>query len=259
MKKNIQDKLSEIEKNHTIKILFAIESGSRAWGFPSIDSDYDVRFIYVRPLDEYLKINSKEDFIEFPINDELDFYGWDLKKFFKLLYASNASPFEWMQSPIFYSSETEFFEQIKECLPLYFCQQTTIHHYLGLTKKKLSVVQKEKVKVKSLFYILRSLLSAQFSLEKKEYPPIKLNQLLFLIKDEVILQEIDRLRLLKREKSESFVTSISSDLFTYLFNLYEELSKADKVKSKGSFDLNFLNTIYLKLINDANDRFFEKK
>lgn len=80
MKLKIIEKLKFIEQNHNIKILYAVESGSRGWGFASQDSDYDVRFIYIRPTDWYLSIEEKKDFIEFPINDLLDINGWDLKK-----------------------------------------------------------------------------------------------------------------------------------------------------------------------------------
>ena len=53
MRDRIMKKLDEIEKTEEVRILLAVESGSRAWGFASTDSDYDVRFIYFRPEDEY--------------------------------------------------------------------------------------------------------------------------------------------------------------------------------------------------------------
>lgn len=86
----IQKKLKEIEEEKEVKILFACESGSRAWGFPSPDSDYDVRFIYVRPIDWHLSLTAKKDTIDLPINNELDIGGWELKKACQLLKKSNA-------------------------------------------------------------------------------------------------------------------------------------------------------------------------
>ena len=85
----IQEKLHEIEKRENCRILLAVESGSRAWGFASPDSDYDVRFIYVRDKESYLKLNRPRDVIELPINDVLDINGWDIQKTLRLLYKSN--------------------------------------------------------------------------------------------------------------------------------------------------------------------------
>ncbi|WP_177766370.1 DNA polymerase beta superfamily protein [Flavobacterium sp. I3-2] len=259
MKTIIQNKIKELESEHHIKILFALESGSRAWGFSSTDSDYDVRFIYVRPLNEYLKIDSAEDFFDFPINNELDLNGWDLKKFFKLLYASNATTFEWMQSPIFYQKETFFYYVISDLLPKFYCQQTLMHHYLGLVKKRLDTLNAEEIKLKNLFYILRSLLSAKYCSVKNVYPPMEFKDLIFLIDDEKISMEIEKLRLIKAEVTESYITSISNELFLYITSLFEDLSKIDKTKTKGLFDVALLNTTYLKLLQDANDRFFKGK
>lgn len=89
MEELIQEKLHEIEKRENCRILLAVESGSRAWGFASPDSDYDVRFIYVRDKESYLKLNRPRDVIELPINDVLDINGWDVEKALKLLHKSN--------------------------------------------------------------------------------------------------------------------------------------------------------------------------
>lgn len=93
MREVILEKLMQIEKMENIKILHAVESGSRAWGFESPDSDYDVRFIYVRPEDFYLKLKKNRYVLEFPINDLLDINGWDLQKALRLLHSSNADAF----------------------------------------------------------------------------------------------------------------------------------------------------------------------
>lgn len=102
MKTRILNQLQEIEKTHQLRVLYACESGSRGWQFPSPDSDFDVRFIYVRSADFYLSVAEKQDHLGFPIDDELDIYGWDLKKVLQLTGKSNTTPFEWLQSPIVY-------------------------------------------------------------------------------------------------------------------------------------------------------------
>ena len=102
MEKLIVSKLHEIEQMEKVRILLAVESGSRAWGFASPDSDYDVRFIYIRDKEDYLRLNTMRDVIELPVDEVLDINGWDLQKTLRLLYKSNSTLFEWFSSPIVY-------------------------------------------------------------------------------------------------------------------------------------------------------------
>lgn len=76
----IGQRLDAVEATESVRLLMAVESGSRAWGFPSPDSDYDVRFIYVRPRDWYLSLVPGRDVIEHAIVDEIDLNGWDVRK-----------------------------------------------------------------------------------------------------------------------------------------------------------------------------------
>ena len=104
----INKKLKENEEKENIKILLAVESGSRAWGFASSDSDYDVRFIYVRNQKEYLRLNDIRDVIEWQLDETLDINGWDIKKALLLLKKSNPTLFEWWNSPIIYKKNDVF-------------------------------------------------------------------------------------------------------------------------------------------------------
>ena len=119
MEKLIYKKLQEIEQQENVKILLAVESGSRAWGFASPDSDYDVRFIYVRPKEEYLRLDKVRDVIELPIDNILDINGWDIQKTLRLLYKSNPTLFEWFSSPIVYL-ETAFADEFRKIMTEYF-------------------------------------------------------------------------------------------------------------------------------------------
>lgn len=104
----IQDKLRSTEQENNVQILHAVESGSRAWGFASPDSDYDIRFIYKNNPDWYLSLWEKPDVIEFMTDQDLDGSGWDLAKALKLLAKSNAPLIEWLYSPVCYSTDDVF-------------------------------------------------------------------------------------------------------------------------------------------------------
>lgn len=148
----IKEKLLEIEQRESGRILLAVESGSRAWGFASPDSDYDVRFIYVRDKDSYLKLNRSRDVIELPINDVLDINGWDVDKTLKLLHNSNPTVFEWFSSPIIYKT-TPFAEQFKPIMQHYFSSKSGLWHYLHMAEGNYREYLKvDLVKAKKYFY-----------------------------------------------------------------------------------------------------------
>ncbi len=135
MEKIIKDKLNRIEKEQGFRILYACETGSRAWGFPSPNSDYDVRFIYVQDLNWHLSLRSHKDSFDEPINDELDITGWEIKKSLGLLWKSNAALLERIQSPIVYYADHEFLDEINVLSEDYFSPIAVMHHYLSMSKK----------------------------------------------------------------------------------------------------------------------------
>src|SRR5215471_9995733 len=114
--KDILNMLQQIEREYSVKILYACETGSRAWGFPSPDSDYDIRFIYMHERDWYLSLNERKDTIEFMLNEELDITGWDLKKSLLLLKKSNAALIERFQSPVEYYATDGFKDAFKSLI-----------------------------------------------------------------------------------------------------------------------------------------------
>ena len=132
--KEINEKLDEIEAKENVHILHAIESGSRAWGFASPDSDYDVRFVYVRRKEDYLKLNEPRDVIEWQLDEVLDINGWDLKKALLQFARGNATLFEWSGSPIVYRTTPEW-EKITEVSKQYFSEKSAVYHYYGTANK----------------------------------------------------------------------------------------------------------------------------
>lgn len=178
MRETIINKLKEIEQKENIRILHAVESGSRAWGFASPDSDYDVRFIYVRPKEYYLRLDKTRDVIELPINDVLDISGWDLDKSLVLLHKSNPTLFEWFNSPIQYV-RTDFFDTIQPFLKCYFNSVKGLHHYLSMAKTNYRTYLKENlVKAKKYFYVLRPILACEWIIDKDSAPPMLFTDLM---------------------------------------------------------------------------------
>jgi predicted nucleotidyltransferase len=194
MKSAIKKELENLEKQDGFTILFACESGSRAWGFPSRDSDYDVRFIYIHPQNRYLSIEDKKDHLEIPITDNLDINGWDIRKALSLLWRSNATLFEWLQSPIIYCSRHNFRDELFQLAKEYFSIRDTMNHYLGLTKKSLlSNPGENEIGLKQYFYILRPLLAAVWMVKYREIPPMEFHHLLQLIETPKLCEHIDGL------------------------------------------------------------------
>ena len=133
MNRLVPQKLEELEKRHEIRVLLAVESGSRAWGFASPDSDFDVRFIYVHRPEFYLQLQGCRDVIEEPVDDIWDVSGWDLDKTLRLLQKSNPTLFEWLNSPIVYR-ETGFSQRFQPLLGEYFSVKSELYHYLNTAR-----------------------------------------------------------------------------------------------------------------------------
>lgn len=173
----IQQKLDEIEKTENVKIIHCIESGSRAWGFASPDSDYDVRFIYVHKPEHYLRLDSLRDVIEWQLDDTLDINGWDLQKALRLLYRSNPTLFEWNNSPIVYRT-TEQWDRVREVINHYFRSKSELYHYLSMAKSNYREYLKgETVRLKKYFYVLRPILACKWILDKNSPPPTLFTEL----------------------------------------------------------------------------------
>lgn len=205
MKEIVFEKLKAIEHQFDVRILYACESGSRAWGFASPDSDYDVRFIYVHRMDYYLSIDEQRDVIELPINDMLDINGWELRKALKLFRKSNAPVYEWLQSPIIYAEDSDFVQDLRSMMPTNFSARPGMHHYLSMTKGVFeSELSGEMVKLKKYFYALRPILAAKWIADNKSVPPMDFNSLRKLMPEHLNIV-IDELLSTKAKVGESFL------------------------------------------------------
>jgi predicted nucleotidyltransferase len=165
VRKEIESLLLEVEASESVRILYACESGSRAWGFPSQDSDYDVRFIYHHPLDWYLSIDLEKtrDVIERPISGQIDLSGWDLRKTLKLIHKSNPPLLEWLRSPIIYLDPVGFRERFGVIADRYYSPKACAHHYLHMAQGNVHEhLLGETIPLKKYFYALRPLLAIRW-------------------------------------------------------------------------------------------------
>jgi predicted nucleotidyltransferase len=176
----VQRRLDAIERRENCRILFAVESGSRAWGFPSPDSDYDVRFVYKRPVDWYLSIYAGHDVIETPIEDEMDVSGWDIRKALHLVLKSNAVISEWMESPIVYRRDPAALHQLRRFADHALNPRALTHHYLHLARRQVAAkLARGQVVLKRYFYALRPALALRFlRLRDGQRPPMQLQALI---------------------------------------------------------------------------------
>ncbi|SEN75352.1 nucleotidyltransferase domain-containing protein [Lihuaxuella thermophila] len=200
--RQILEELKKIEKEEQVRILYACESGSRAWGFPSKDSDYDVRFLYVRRIEWYLSIFEKRDVIERPIHGMLDINGWDLRKALNLFRKSNPPLLEWLQSPIQYDENYSVAGQLRQLSSSAFSPKSCMYHYLNMAKGNFrEYLQGDLVKIKKYFYVLRPILGCMWIEEKNTMPPMEFAQLVeeLLPANSELRSEIAQL--LERKKS----------------------------------------------------------
>ena len=249
MRDLIIEKLKEIEEKEDIRILHAIESGSRAWGFPSPDSDYDVRFIYIRKPEFYLKLEKTRDVIELPINDMLDINGWDLQKTLRLLRGSNPTLFEWMNSPIIYR-QTDFIDQLRPVMDSYFNCKNGLHHYLSMAEGNYREFLKgDIVKAKKYFYVLRPVLACKWILHNRTKPPMLFRELMEAELDDYLKPAVERLLDLKMNVPEMKMIPRVDEINTYLDRTLEDVkAQIAAFPSEDHGDWEPLNRLFLEVL-----------
>jgi predicted nucleotidyltransferase len=247
MKEIVEKKLQQIEKEHGIKILYSCESGSRAWRFPSPDSDYDVRFIYKGSFDEYLTIQPKKDHLSFPINDELDIYGWDISKVLQLITKSNTTPFEWLQSPMIYKEDATFKNELWTLCQSYFCPRNNIHHYLGIARGAMETMNGEEIKIKKLFYVLRSLLAALWCVKRDTIAPMSIFPLMDLLTGDLHKKVLSLIEL-KSTANEAYLIEIDQNIKTWIDETFDYCMEASLQLTKKDFDRKIADKFFRKTI-----------
>ncbi len=221
--------MTQFEREKGIKILLACETGSRAWGFPSPDSDYDIRMIYVHQKDWYLSLSERKDTIERMMeNNELDITGWDLRKTLRLLWKSNPPLLERIQSPILYRYEEGFLVEINELAQSCYSRIATLHHYLSMARKcSEEVVSGEKFKLKKFFYALRTATVCKWILEREDIPPIEFAKLMDgLAIEQHLIDRVNELTALKATVGEAYLHQGEIDLLSFIQDCIAEAEES---------------------------------
>lgn len=201
MTEQIKTELKRLEEEKDIKILYAVESGSRAWGFASTNSDWDVRFIYVHRPEWYLSIDDKRDSIEVMLPNDFDLAGWELRKTLKLFRKSNPPLLEWLRSPMIYLEQFKTADQLRTLIKDYFNPRSCTYHYLHMAEGNYrNYLKADLVRLKRYFYVLRPILACKWIESNGTTPPIEFQTLVdSQIDNQELRKEIDHL--LERKKS----------------------------------------------------------
>ena len=178
MREAIRRELEAVEQAKGVRVLLSVESGSRSWGMASEDSDYDVRFVYVRPLRDYLRLDKGRDTIEWRLDKVFDVTGWDVVKFLRLMRGSNPSVFEWLSASIVYAESPDF-ALVREVSGGCFSPKASAFHYLGMEREHdRAYLHGPTVGAKKYLYMVRALLAARWCLEERSPAPMLLRDLM---------------------------------------------------------------------------------
>lgn len=245
----IQQKLNTLEAEQHIRILHCVESGSRAWGFASPDSDYDVRFFYVREPDCYLRLDPMRDVIEYELNEIYDINGWDLQKTLRLLYRSNPTLFEWNNSPLVYRTTPEW-ELVRKVIDSYFVDKKGVYHYLSMAKTTYrEYLRKDTVLLKKYFYAVRPLLACRWILEHHSPPPMLFTELMETQLPEHLRQTMESLLALKMQSPELGTGKRIDILNTYIEEEIDRLGKlVHKLPERHEGTVETLNALFLQIL-----------
>ncbi len=236
-----------------MKVLYACESGSRAWGFESRDSDYDVRFIYVRPTAWYLIIQKKRDVIEKPNNIDLDISGWDLPKALELFRKSNPPLLEWLQSPIVYRQSGSLVSRLRKLMSDYYSPISCMYHYLHMAQgNNRQYLQGDEVWVKKYFYVLRPVLACKWIEQGHGVVPIEFGKLVDrVVVDAELRREMEALLEAKRGGAELDRGPKNSVLPQFLEREMDRL-QAETQEPAKTRDPATLDRLFVDILKEVN-------
>ena len=243
----IMRRLADTQRAEGVRIVLAIESGSRAWGFASPNSDFDVRFIYARPAQWYLAVDLEErrDVIEYEITDDIDLNGWDVRKALRLFWKSNPAFVEWIQSPIKYIEAGGFAAGARSLLPQVYSTVSGIYHYRNMAKTNYrGYLRAEMVPLKKYFYVLRPLLSVLWIERYGSAAPIEFARLLHVIEEQTALfADVQALLARKQAAPELGLAEPVASINAFIDAELNRLESIAPQRSPGSESIGRLNEL----------------
>ena len=254
--RRIYNCLRQIQEENDVRVLLAVESGSRAWGFASKDSDWDVRYVYVHRPEWYFHIEERRDVIENMFENDIDAVGWDLKKTLSQLKRSNPALMEWMKSPIVYKCDYKFMDALNEIIPKCYNPIRAMYHYHRIyVKHDERYLQKQGYPMKRFLYYLRGILACQWIERYKTIPPVKFQKLYEeMVSDPGIKQEIDTLIRYKTISKEMDMSEVPAKLVEYAKKYADYYIKVVN-DFRPSFDNNGINEVLNKLFFETVKNF----
>ena len=247
----ILENLDRIEQDHEVRILYAVESGSRAWGFASRNSDYDVRFIYIQKPNWYLSIRERRDVIECPISGDLDISGWDLRKALGLFSKSNPPLLEWLGSPIVYRDTDNLAGRLREILTSSYSPERSIYHYLHMARGNYREFLKgEVVRLKKYLYVLRPLLACLWIEKHGSTPPTEFAKLVTYAQLSVtLIAAIDELLARKMSGDELDTSTKIPELNDFIQQMLEKYRLLSGKRPTPVTDFALLDQLFREMLH----------
>lgn len=246
---DIDNRLAQIAQEHRVAVPWAIESGSRAWGFPSPDSDYDCRFFFVRPLRDYADPWPPRDVIETPLEGLLDVNGWDLKKAVRLAVSGNATVAEWLRSPLVYTGDPGFRDELLGLVEAVADARRVRRHYLHVGRQQWARSGASRggpTRLKRAFYAIRPAAALNW-MESHDgpAPPMNLQDLL----DEAppappVVAAITELVTLKARTREMGEGTLPDQIVDWVNDVFDRHPVADQIRGTPA------------ALDEARERFF---
>ncbi len=259
IEREILDRLTAVEAEFGVRVVYACESGSRAWGFESPDSDYDVRFVYARPCDWYLSfdVERQRDVIEQPIIDDIDCSGWDLRKAMYLFTRTNGALIEWLNSPIRYVEQGGFAGSMRALATAHFNAAALCYHYSHMARRNFREhLSGSRIRLKRYLYVLRPLLAIRHIERGLGVPPVVFESLVDATAPAAVRPAISSLLEAKRAASEADtsapVPELNGFIATELARHRDAFSGLGRPSLLDSGDLRSrLNAVFRETIDEA--------
>ena len=245
---HINDCIRKIEWEEGVRVLYACEAGSRAWGFASEGSDHDVRFVYARPVGEYLRLSQPKDTISRPLTREMDINGWDVRKFLSLMRKSNPSAYEWLGSPIVYREDSGW-DYVREASWNCFSPLASTWHYIGATHSTLRLIANGNTRPKKYLHAIRSILAARWSVVRKVPVPVMFDELWDELPQPEIADKVAFLLETKRNSPENESIGRDDELLAWCYDHMNDLKRsAHDMHDRGKCDWALLDDAFRRAV-----------